>query len=75
MTIEAMKFQVIVGNLGTVYDGNDRAEAMRDYNESVKIFKQSASRVTGEPVTLMVNGEPEEEYEGDYRGGDGYDIH
>ena len=56
------QFEVIVGNIGKVYDGPDRLQAEKVYNEYVSISKSGVSRAAHEPVTLMVNGEPEKEH-------------
>ena len=58
------KFQVIVGNVGTVYSGNNYMVAMSEFSAYVKISKSNSSRCAGEPVTLMHNGEPKREYAG-----------
>lgn len=53
-----MNYQVIVGNVGTVYDGDDRgpAEAAFDrYSEMADI--STGSRCYGESVVLMVDGD------------------
>jgi hypothetical protein len=52
------KYQVIVGNVGTVYDGDDKEQALRDYRECVSISKDSeVGRMAGEQVTLFEDGE------------------
>ena len=56
------KFQVIVGNIGTVYDGDDYNEAMKNYNEYSEQSKQQYGRAAGEPVTLWIEGEPALEF-------------
>lgn len=57
------KYQVIVGNLGTVYDGNSGLLARRafaDYKE--RSLDGSGGRASGEPVTLMEGGEVKDEH-------------
>lgn len=56
------KYQVIVGNIGTVYDGGDLNKAMENYKSYVAMSKLPAGRASGEDVTLMDNGEPTREY-------------
>ena len=60
------KYQVIVGNVGTVYDGDNEAQALREYAECVKLSKESeVGRMSDEDVTLFVDNEPEKEYSPD----------
>jgi hypothetical protein len=56
-------WELIVGNLGTVYSGTDGFHAIVDFNEYVKMSKDGYGRVAGEPVTLFKNGEVHKEYE------------
>jgi hypothetical protein len=53
------KYQVIVGNVGTVSDGDDKEQAERDYRECVVISKNLdvPCRMSGEEVTLFEDGE------------------
>lgn len=73
------KHQVIVGNIGTVYDGPNLKAAESSYLDYVHLSKSDlGGRASGEDVTWMVDGEPSREYEGkppdqvqgalDYRG-------
>lgn len=62
-----LKFQVIVGNAGTVYNGNNYMVAQTTFSRYVKHSKLGQGRVAGEPVTLMHNGEIRSEYAGDNR--------
>jgi hypothetical protein len=57
-------YSVIVGNLGTVYDGDDFAEAERAYDEYVEMSHSQYGRIASEEVVLMANGEVEFHYEG-----------
>lgn len=57
-------FSVIVGNLGTVYDGDDFAEAEKTYDEYVEMSHCQFGRASSEEVILMKNGEVEFHYEG-----------
>lgn len=58
------KYQVIVGNVGTVYDGNDKSKALIDYYSCVEISKtgEGSSRMFDEEVTLFEDGEILKEY-------------
>ena len=55
-------YQVIVGNIGTVFSGNDVVQANRDFDEYVSQSQTGRGRAAGEPVTFMVDGEPTREY-------------
>jgi hypothetical protein len=57
-------FQVIVGNIGTVYDGNNFMQASCKFSEYVKQSKTGYGRAGGEDVTLMHWGEPRKEHAG-----------
>ncbi len=59
-----MKYQVIVGNVGTVLDTHDGVEACEAYDRYVDLSKEGHGRVDGESVTLMQDDEPIQEYEG-----------
>jgi len=56
-------YEVIVGNIGTVYSGDDMAEAKSTYESYVADSKADYGRAGGEDVTLMVDGEPDSDYE------------
>ncbi len=55
-------YQVIVGNIGTVYDGDNGFDARRTFMSYVKDSGAKYGRASGEPVTLMRDGEPVEEH-------------
>jgi hypothetical protein len=56
-------YKVVVGNVGTVYEGSDEDEAKRTYTEYVTQSKTPRSgRAAGESVTLMHGGEVHEEH-------------
>lgn len=59
------KYQVIVGNIGTIYDGNFYGDAMAIYAHYVEASKYDMGRAAGENVTLMNEGEISVEYIGD----------
>lgn len=59
-----MTWQVIVGNVGTVYDGEDHIVAALHFNVYVEKSKGQTGRAAGEDVTLMRDGEIEDEYVG-----------
>lgn len=55
-------YEVIVGNVGTVYSGNDEFEAMNTYRTYLGLSKDGFSRAYGEPVTVLAGGEIKHEY-------------
>ena len=57
-------FHIVVGNIGTVYSGNDSTEANRIFDLYKQLSIDGYGRVTSEPVTLMRDNEPWIEYEG-----------
>lgn len=57
------KYQVIVGNIGTVYDGNSATEAnkyFRDYR--LLSLDETSGRASGEVVTLLKNSHVHKEH-------------
>lgn len=57
MEHEGATFSVIVGNIGTVYDGNSQTEAQRVYAAYVADSINGIGRAANEEVTLWVDGE------------------
>lgn len=60
----AKTYEVLVGNIGTVYSGPSSTVARREYAAYVRLSKQSTGRASGEPVTLFVDHEIVKEYTG-----------
>jgi hypothetical protein len=56
--------QVIVGNIGTVYEGNDEAEAYRAFCLYRDKSKAGEGRAADEDVTWMRHNEPHMEHTG-----------
>jgi len=54
-------YEVIVGNVGSVYEGSDPKEANEIYDHYIEYRDVVGARCHGEAVVLMVNGEPEKE--------------
>lgn len=50
-------YELIVGNIGTVYRGSLETTARKEFNEYVRLSKAGYGRVAGEPVTLFKDGE------------------
>lgn len=57
-------FEVIVGNVGTVYSGPNKREAVLRYNTYVDRSKTGRGRCGDEDVTLMQDGEIVMEHDG-----------
>ena len=57
-------YQVVVGNVGTVYDGDSYNDAMHAYGDYRQQSMDGIGRAAGESVTLFNDGEIEKEYEG-----------
>ena len=51
------RYEVIVGNVGTVYDGSGKVAAKTTYLRYVKVSLSGAGRAGGEGVVLMEDGE------------------
>ncbi len=58
-------YQVIVGNIGTVYEGDDEFEAYATFQMYRIDSKYSRGRAAGESVTLLADGEVVKEYVGE----------
>jgi len=56
------EYQVIVGNVGTVYDGKNKRDAMRTYKAYVIRAILPNGRAAGASVYLMANGEIMKEF-------------
>lgn len=56
-----MKYQVIVGNLGTAIDTEELLDAAEVYVNYCQLSRTGYGRVAYETVTLMVDGEPDKE--------------
>ena len=59
-----MNYEVIVGNIGNVYSGNDAKEANDIWYEYSNQSANNYGRAAGEDVILMRDGEPLGEYFG-----------
>jgi hypothetical protein len=58
-------YEVIVGNVGSVYYGTSRAEALKTYRSYVRSSRELVgSRCHGEDVTLLADGEIQREHTG-----------
>lgn len=57
-------FQIVVGNVGHVWEGSNYMQARAHYNAWIKQSKADCGRAAGEPVTLFHNGEIRAEYFG-----------
>lgn len=59
-----MNYRVNVGNIGTVCDTTDKAEATKEYEAYVVVSCGNMGRAAGEAVTLFEDQEPIEEHRG-----------
>ena len=59
-----MAYELIVGNIGSVYVGRSKREAMKHFAEYVSQSKSGHGRAGGEDVTLLQNDEPIKEHFG-----------
>lgn len=50
-------YEVIVGNIGTVYRGSDSHLAYLEFYEFARLSKDGYGWAAGEPVTLLEDGE------------------
>ena len=57
-------FQVVVGNIGQVYDGSNIMQADAAYWRYVKLSKAGEGRAAGESVTMFHKGEIKREFFG-----------
>jgi len=58
-----MKYQVIVGNIGTVFDGDDLKNAKSTFKVYVEQSKSEFGRASGEDVCMMSDGEIVKEHQ------------
>jgi hypothetical protein len=62
-------YEVVVGNVGSVYRGKSRVKALATYESYVTISREhETARCYGEDVTLLVDGEIEQEHRGHLSG-------
>lgn len=60
-----MRYQVTVGNIGKVYDGNSFRKAHQAFAEYVRQSRDGYGRAAGESVTFWQDGEPTGDWIGD----------
>jgi hypothetical protein len=59
-------YEVMVSNIGLVYNGSDEAKAKQEYENYKILSVLNAGRAGGESVVLFCNGEPWEEFVGEW---------
>ena len=59
-----MKYEVVVGNVGSVYHTNNPVHANRIYGEYKTDSTEGVGRASGESVVLLEDGEPKFEHIG-----------
>jgi hypothetical protein len=62
--METKRFQLIVGNIGTVCDTSCPRTVVQEYKEYIDLSNREFGRASGEDVTLMVDGEIRHEHIG-----------
>ena len=55
-------WEVIVGNVGTVFMGENGFNAIKTYNKCIASSKSGYGRMSGESVYLIKDGEINKEY-------------
>ena len=55
-------YEIIVGNIGNVYQGPSMTDALRTFDTYVLQSKHGNGRTAGEAVTMVYGGEPCREY-------------
>lgn len=58
------RYEVVCGNIGSVYSGPSAKEATEKFRAYVDASKSQYGRAAGESVTLFKNGEPIREHVG-----------
>lgn len=58
------QYQVVVGNVGVVYEGTNGFTANVEYNQYVAISKTGKGKAGGETVTMIKNQEIHKEFIG-----------
>ena len=66
-----MKYEVIVGNVGSVYSGRGKFKADEIFRCYIIASKDEQGRASGEPVTLLANGEILRDYHPERFNGNG----
>lgn len=59
-----MRYEITVGNVGTVYRSEDKREAVALFGDYRRRSQGGVGSFAGEPVTLWCDGEPIREYAG-----------
>lgn len=57
-------YEVIVGNIGKVYDGDDLTEAQKHFDSYTEASSLPRGRASGENVTMLEDGEIIKEWAG-----------
>jgi hypothetical protein len=56
------KYEVVVGNIGTVYSGTSKSDTAMTWMAYVDQSKSARGRAANEPVTMFCDGEIVKEY-------------
>jgi len=63
----ANRYEVVVGNVGTVYDGSSLDATLKVFKEYQDQSKSGVGRAAGEDVTVLKNGTVRWDYDGKSR--------
>ncbi len=69
--VSRSKYEVTVGNIGRVHDGDSFSEAHAVFKEYVQMSSDGYGRASGEEVVIWEDGEPIDEFEGEGYGVEG----
>ena len=58
-------YQVVVGNIGEVWSGNNPIDAHKEYGEYKRLSVAGYGRAAGESVTMFLDGEIKLEHIGE----------
>jgi hypothetical protein len=60
--VKASTYEVVVGNIGTVYKGKAKRLALKDYTNYIGQSQSGGGKAAGEPVTLLADDDIIKEY-------------
>lgn len=61
------RYEVVVGNVGTIYRGNSKRQGLAEFREASQLSKDGYGRYSMEPVTLFEDGEILKEHDPNVR--------
>jgi len=57
-------YQVVVGNIGTVYSGHSKSKAEKCFTEYIELSRLNYGSASAENVTLFIDNDIDQEYDG-----------